>query len=369
MKITRLEAENFRNIEKSQIELCPEINIFYGDNAQGKTNILEALWLFTGGKSFRGSKDCDLINFNQTKSLLSIEFDAGKRPQTAQIAIENNKRTAKMNGISQDSPSKMWGNLCMVVFSPEHLEIIKGGPELRRRFLDSAICQLKRRYASDLNEYTRILTQRNSLLKDIPRHAQLIDMIDVWDVRAAKTGAKIISARLGYIEKLTPKAQEYYDGISSGKEKLTIKYNCTGYNQQEILDQSEMYNFLYEAIKASFKADMEAGYTKVGPHRDDLEISIDGNSSRSFGSQGQQRSAILALKLAEASIIMEQAEESPILLLDDVMSELDLHRQQFILNNINGWQVFITCCDPSSKLKGKVFNVCEGKVNQMKNEK
>ena len=363
MKIIRLEAENYRNIEKTDIDLCDGVNVFFGDNAQGKTNILEALWLFTGGKSFRGARDSELVLFNETKAVLNIHFEAGHRFQTAQLAIENNKRVAKLNGIPQDSPSKMWGNLCMVVFSPEQLGTIKEGPELRRRFMDSAICQLKRRYASDLNEYTRILNQRNSLLKDIPKHAQLMDMIDVWDVRAAKTGAKIISARLRYIEQLNPKAQEHYDGLSGGREKLSIKYNCTANNQLEVLDQSEMFPLLYDAIKASYKADLEAGYTKVGPHRDDLEILIDGNSARAFGSQGQQRSAILALKLAEASIIMEQAEEPPILLLDDVMSELDSHRQEYIFNHINGWQVFITCCDPSAKLNGRVFNVSEGKVN------
>ncbi len=363
MKITRLELEHFRNIERTDINLNEGVNVFFGDNAQGKTNILEALWLFTGGKSFRGAKDSELVHFNETKSILNIQFDAGKRAQTEQLNIENNKRMAKLNGVSQDSASKMWGNLCMVVFSPEQLGTIKEGPEMRRRFIDSAICQLKRRYASDLNEYMRILTQRNSLLKDIPKHAQLMDMIDVWDIRAAKTGAKIIAARLDYIQKLSPKAEAFYDGLSSGKEKLSISYTCTANNQMEILDQSEMFPLLYDAIKASFKADMEAGYTKIGPHRDDLEILIDGKSARAFGSQGQQRSAILALKLAEASMIMEQAEEPPILLLDDVMSELDAHRQDYILNHISGWQVFITCCDPTSKLGGNVFNVNEGKVN------
>lgn len=359
MIVTGLGIENFRNIEKMNIEPCENVNVIYGENAQGKTNIIESIWLFTGCRSFRGTKDREMIKFGEKKSEINLDFFADNREQQMKIEI-GEKKIISLNDIAFSSPSKSVGEFPAVVFSPIHLSLIKEGPAERRKFLDIAISQLRPQYASFLTKYNRVITQRNALLKDISMSSELYDMLDIFDEEAAAYAAKIAFYRTSYLEKLSEEVGSIYSGISSGKEKFSLEYiQC---EEKENFTSKDEY---LERIKKARKTDIITGTTSVGIHREDIEICIDGNSARKFGSQGQQRSCALALKLGEASMIKNTTSQQPVALLDDVMSELDVSRQDYILNHIKDWQVFITCCEPHtiSHLKeGKSFHISGGKV-------
>lgn len=359
MIVQRLEAVNFRNIENAVIEPCEGVNIIYGDNAQGKTNLLESIWLFTGCRSFRGSKDSQLINFNSQKAALSIDFSDSQREQNAMLEIEKGRKFI-LNGVKLKSSSKIMGEFLAVVFSPVHLSLVKDGPFERRKFLDIAISQLKPKYAVTLSQYNKAVAERNILLKDIAYHGELYDTLDVWEERIAFYGSEIIRQRIGYVNRLSSFCGEIYSGLSSDREKLEISYfeQCPAYGE----NKREIYESMKNLLYASRKTDIALGSTSVGPHRDDLTIKIDALAARNYGSQGQQRSAALALKLGEAAMIKSFTNEQPVALLDDVMSELDTSRQNYILNHIKDWQVFITCCDPAS-----VKNLKYGKSFKMKN--
>lgn len=359
MFVTKLELLQFRNIESQILLPCEGVNVIYGDNAQGKTNLLESMWMFTGCRSFRGAKDSQLKNFNSPKAVLSLDYFGFGREQSLFLEIEKGRRFM-LNGIKQPSASKVMGEFLAVVFSPVHLSLVKDGPFERRKFLDIAISQLKPKYASALASYNKALLQRNTLLKDIAFHGELYDMLDVWEDRLAFYAGEIIRQRVGYIKKMALFADEIYSGISGRKEKLEISYyqQCPAYAS----DKTELYENIKQLLFASRKNDIASGFTSVGPHRDDLEIKIDSLAARNYASQGQQRSAALALKLGEAAVIRDFSSEQPVALLDDVMSELDPGRQNYILNHIKDWQVFITCCDPSS-----VSNLKFGKAFKMKN--
>ena len=361
MYVKKLEVVSFRNIKTEVLEPCDSVNLIYGNNAQGKTNMLESIWLFTGCRSFRGSKDSELINFNKPKALLSLDYYGYDREQNLYLEIEKGRKFMH-NGIKQGSSSKIMGEFLAVVFSPVHLSLVKDGPYERRKFLDIAISQLKPKYAVTLSNYNKALQQRNILLKDIAYHSELYDTLDIWEDRIAFFASEIVRQRIGYINKLSEYTDEIYDGLSSSKEKLEISYNqqtvIAGNNKQELYEN--MKNQLY----LSRENDLIKGFTSVGPHRDDLSIKIDSLSARSYGSQGQQRSAALALKLGEAAVIKNFSDQQPVALLDDVMSELDTGRQNYILNHIKNWQVFITCCDPTTvkNLKaGSAFEISCGK--------
>ncbi|MDR3551770.1 MAG: DNA replication/repair protein RecF [Clostridia bacterium] len=373
MRIESLRTVAFRNLRDCGFEPGPTVNILYGDNAQGKTNLLEAAWLFTGSRSFRGAADHEMIRIGSEKSALAMNFIARNAPSEAKIDIQQ-RRSATLNGVSLESAARLAGEFCCVIFSPEHLGLVKEGPQLRRKFLDAAICPLWPRHASNLFEYNRVLAQRNALLKDVQNHSELMDTLSVWDEKLAALGGKIIFTRLRYLARLAPKAQEIYGGITQGKEPLKITYRCGSGAQYDCqLDsasesQRVLYALLLEGHRSSLHQDMEVGWTHTGPHRDDLVIDIEDLSARLYGSQGQQRSAVLALKLAEASVLGQALSEAPVLLLDDVMSELDRSRQEYLLNHIGGWQVLITCCDPAGLevlSDGRIFEVKKGAATRI----
>ncbi len=356
MKVCALEVQQFRNLRQVSLTPHEEMNIFYGDNAQGKTNLLEGLWLVTGGKSFRGTKDSDLVRFGADKAVITADFEAGGRRQRARVSIEGRRR-AELNGLPSAAANRLMGVFCAVIFSPDHLALIKDGPEGRRRFVDAACCQLRPLYMKSLTEYTRVLTQRNALLKAIKKGEQRLDpmLMEAFNERLCQSGNEVRRFRKEYLSGLRPFAEEIYDGLSAGKESFSVSYD-TGESGEDLLS----------ALKASMTADLRAGFTTVGPHRDDVIVTIGGNSARLFGSQGQQRSAVLALKLAEASLLHKGHGEKPVILLDDVMSELDRTRQEYILNHIEGFQVFVTCCEPTvlrGLAGGKVFHVENGTLN------
>jgi DNA replication and repair protein RecF len=354
VNIQRLTCQNYRNLQVSDIIPRNGINIIYGRNAQGKTNLLEALWLFTGGRSFRGSKDADLIGHGLQRAEVKIDFFSEEREQTAQISVENARRSAILNGIPKKSASELIGKFCGVIFSPEHLALVREGPSFRRNFIDSALCQLKPGYAALLSRYNHTLIQRNALLKDIPRHSELLDTLEIWDEKLSKYGEAIAASRISYIEMIREPATTVYAGICENKEKIDFIY------QKSVGD-------LKQALHDSRRDDINSGHTSFGPHRDDLEITIDAQSARAFGSQGQKRSVVLALKLAEAEVLFRQTGERPIILLDDVMSELDAGRQDYLLNHLNDCQVFITCCEPSTVKRlqeGALFEMDGGAVTK-----
>ncbi len=367
MKINSVSLKDFRNISEMTLAANDEVNVIFGQNAQGKTNILEALWLFTGCKSFRGSKDSEFIKFNSDFSKISLEYTDKIREKKAEILFSDKKK-AFLNGVEKKSTAEFIGEFYAVIFSPTHLSLIKDGPDVRRKFLDTAICQLKPKYAKILSSYKKVVLQRNSLLKDIQFHSELYDVLDVLDEQLSKYASLIIKDRIKYLDLLSQKSEEIYSGISENKEKLSLKYLC-GSESFNKTDVNDIYDFLTEKIKESRKEDFINKTTSFGPHRDDLEIKIDNISARSFGSQGQQRSCALALKLGESEIIKDITGENPVALLDDVMSELDEKRQDYVLNHIKERQVFLTCCDPSQVLrlcKGKSFLIDGGSIKEEK---
>lgn len=363
MNIESLKIEGFRNIKEMTFTPCSGANIIYGDNAQGKTNLLEAIWLFSGSRSFRGAKDGDYLPFDGTRAALSLGFLAEERQQTATIVLMAEKKAVHLNEIKQERISSLSGVFCTVVFSPDHLSLVKEGPEKRRRMIDASLCQAYPKYGKVLDSFEKTIRQRNRLLKDISQHASLLDTLDIWDLSLLEYGAYITRMRARYVRKLAEIAAGIYDGISLGKEPFSAVYQPSFGGSTEGFEKQDFRDALEKAIRTSRTDDIRLGTTTMGPHRDDMEIRVSGVSARSFGSQGQQRSCVLALKLAEYEILQQRCGEPPVVLLDDVMSELDEGRRSFLLNQLTGRQVLITCCDASAfdNLQGgSVFHIHGG---------
>ena len=363
MIAVRLRGEGFRNLR--ELDFLPDsgVNIICGDNAQGKTNLLEAIWLFCGVKSFRGSKDAEYIAFDGDFTRLELDFYAGGREQSACITIGRDKKQVLLNGIKQPGISALSGTLRGVVFSPDHLELVKQGPRERRRLIDISLCQAFPKYGKILEGYEKILRQRAVLLRDAQNHPQVLDMLETWDASLTEYGGYITWMRDRYVGKLAAFATQAYDGICSGREKFSAHYRAGMGAFDRGADRGEITRLMAREVQRSRREDIRQGRTGVGPHRDDIEITVDGKNARAFGSQGQQRSCVLAIKLAECRILEESAGASPIVLLDDVMSELDAGRREYLLNHLSGRQVFITCCDTSAfgaMEGGKVFHMQDG---------
>ena len=364
MYVTGLQFKNYRNLDDGTILPGKNINVIYGNNAQGKTNILESLWLFCGGHSFRGSKENEFIKFGENFSRIRAKFYSQNREQEAEILYNSGKKEVTINGVKKHSSTSLIGKYTAVIFSPEDLTLVKRGPAARRRFIDSAVCREKLQNAVTLSKYNQTLNQRNALLKDIVRHPELKTMLEIWDENLCQLGAKIIAQRISYLDKIIEYAKNYHIGISDNKENLEIKYisTCSAKKGDSV---EEIYSKLKDCLKNSVEDDCRTGFTNIGPQRDDFDIIINGKKAKIFASQGQQRSAVLSLKLAEAKVLSEMTGENPIILLDDVLSELDKKRQNFLLNKIADYQVFITCCDfeEAGLLKeGKKFYVEEGRI-------
>ena len=365
MIITSLEFEGFRNLCDGVIEPCRGVNVFYGENAQGKTNLIECIWLLSGNRSFRGARDSELVGFGRDRTKIKATFFSEGRDQTAEIVLASGKKEALLNGVKQKSSAALLGHLCAVVFSPEHLTLVKGAPEGRRSFIDGAICQIKPGFKDTLASYKRTLMQRNTLLKDIPRHPELEMTLDAWDLRIAVLGASVIRVRMKYVERLCECALRYHLGISNNSEKLNIDYFST-VPKEYCGTTDSVRDYIVSELRNRRRDDIAAGSTSIGPHRDDLEITINGSSVRRYGSQGQQRSCVLSMKIAEEELIRLSVDEEPLVLLDDVLSELDSRRQEFLLNEIGDRQVFITCCETASveRLKGgMLFEIDGGRVD------
>lgn len=360
MLMEELFLQNFRNLDDFVFSPCKGVNIIYGENGQGKTNILEAIWLFTGSKSFRGAKDAEMIRFHKEFSKLQMKFFSDGRGQKAKVTL-GKKKIVSLNGVEQKNIAKMNGKFCAVVFSPAQLSLVKDGPEGRRRQIDAALCQIMRGYRSMLLEYNRILLQRNQVLRDMVRHPELDELLVLWDNRTANAGSRIIQYRKRYLTALEPLAKEIYRGISGGREEISLQYAGT----VEGKEQKEIFQHFQQALLKTRLEDIRRGNTGIGPHRDDVDIRINGNPAKAYASQGQQRSIVLSMKLAEAEMLKQTFGESPVILLDDIMSELDTSRQDYILNHMENWQVFITCCEPSTIMRlkaGNTYQIQTGKL-------
>ena len=364
MTVDSVKINNFRNITDLTLSADEGVNVIYGENAQGKTNILESIWLFTGCKSFRGAKDAEFLKFGEDFAKINLNFRDNSREKKSEIIFSDKKKSVSLNGISLRSSAELIGSFYAVIFSPVHLSLIKDGPGERRKFLDTALCQLKPKYAEYLASYKKVLMHRNALLKDLYMSTQLYDVLDSFDDQLARYASAVIVERLKYIDILSEYSMNIYSGISENKENISVFYS----KSKEIdknCSPKDIYIQELEKIKEARKEDVIYKTTSVGPHRDDIEILINNVSARSFGSQGQQRSCALALKLGESEIIKKVTGETPVALLDDVMSELDEKRQDYVLNHITDRQVFLTCCDPSQVLRlcgGKSFEIKNGEV-------
>ena len=362
--IKNLSIYNFRNIRNLSFSPGERLNIIYGDNAKGKTNLIEAIWMFTGQKSFRKVKEGQLILFGENNARLDLDFFTNLRFQKLTIKWDPQK-IIYLNQCKIESITDFIGTFSAIVFSPEDLNLVKGNPQRRRNFLDIALSQINKTYPKLLIKYNKILSQRNALLKEIYKYPGLIDTLDVWDSAFAKISATITKYRIKYISALIPIAQDIYCGISDYKEKLDIKY-ILGFEMD--LNPDVGYQELYEKFEKKIfdvrNLDIKFGFSQVGPHKDDFNILLDNLLAKSFASQGQQRSIVLAIKLAEAQIIRDLMKKNPVILLDDVMSELDVKRKKYILNFLKDMQCFITCCD-ETYFKDLTKEVCLYKIDDL----
>ncbi len=369
MFISCIKIDGFKNLSSVNIDVDKRINVICGDNAQGKTNLIEAIWLCSGLKSFRNSKDKDLINLKRQNFDIEISFENSFRKQKIEykLAKQNIKeKNIKLNGVPLKNPSDLFGNLCCVVFTPEDLFISKGSPDNRRKFIDICVSQIKNSYRRVLNQYDEILTQRNFLLKNISIGKSSVDELDVWDEQMSRLGSYISVIRYAYTKKLNTFAGRLYNEISHGKEKLEIFYESSVFETLENRSDynREMASEYLAKLKSTRQEDIKTGFTTIGVQRDDLISNINGLNCREFGSQGQCRSVALVFKIAQAYILFEETKEAPCILLDDVLSELDMKRQDFVLSRISDMQVFITCCK-DIKLKsgiGKTFYIKGGRI-------
>lgn len=358
MKITNLEIKNFRNYNYAKINLDDKLNVLVGNNAQGKTNLLESIFLLALGKSPRVSKDKDLVKWDCNNAVIKLTLQKATGNTNIEIRLfKQGKKIILINGIPIKKISELMGILNVIYFFPDDLKLIKESPSERRKFMDMDICQASKNYFYLLQRYERILNQRNKLIKQSKNLATLKETILIWDEQLAETASKIILSRIKFINKLAPKVANCHNFLTSSKENLELSYiGTTGENSTEIKEK------LLNAYKTTIDKDFELGYTSIGPHRDDLKITLDGIDLRTFGSQGQQRTASLSLKLAEIETFKFETGDTPILLLDDVLSELDETRQQKLIEISTKLQTILTCTSFPFNQKYKKFEIKNGAI-------
>ena len=366
MRVCGLKLKNFRNYSQLDIDFSRDINILVGHNAQGKTNIVEAIYLTAIGKSHRGNKDNELIKWQEDffKVNTLIERDKHKYDIDLSYSKERKKRL-KINGVSKDKLSSLMNYLNVVLFSPEELELIKGGPALRRRFLDVLLSQISPKYFHALQQYSKIINQRNAYLRELKLDlSKDKNLLEIWDMQLSKFGAEIVCKRVNILKQIVEKAKKHHLNISDGKETIDVSY-ISFFEDSSDVSEENLMEYLYNIFQKGRNNDIKRGHTLNGPHRDDLKISINNYDARIYASQGQQRSLALALKMAELECLEEDIKDKPVLLLDDVMSELDEKRRYFLLTEISGRvQTFITTTDLSfiniGKEEAQIFQVDSG---------
>lgn len=357
MYIESIELKNFRNYQDLQLDFDKGTNIFYGDNAQGKTNILESVYICGTTKSHKGSKDKEIIRFGEEESHIRMMVKKDELSYKIDMHLRKNKaKGVAINGLPIKKARELFGIVNLVFFSPEDLNIIKNGPGERRRFMDLELCQLDQIYLTDLAGYNHIVNQRNRLLKDLYQNPSLRETLEIWDIQMLQYGKKIIEKRRDFVRDLNDVIKDIHRNLTGGEEHLEVIY--------EPSTESECFE---ETLKKNRERDMRMKMTSAGPHRDDLCFMVNGIDIRKFGSQGQQRTAALSLKLSEIYLVKEKIKDTPILLLDDVLSELDSNRQTYLLDSIHDIQTLITCTGLDDFVShqfhiNKVFKVVKGEV-------
>jgi DNA replication and repair protein RecF len=366
MIINNVQADGFRNLSGVDISLSEGLNVISGENAQGKTNLLECIWMMTGVRSFRGAKERELIGFDTGGFNCSLSFTDNERTQQIEMNISKTaKQIITLNSVPLERKSKLFGKLLAVVFTPEDLALASGEPQKRRLFADLSVSQIKASYASVLQRYNRILAQRNAYLKSLKTHVGTKTAFDtdIWDLQLAKAGSFITVYRNVYIKMLAKAAAIIHGELTNGREELVVSYRSSVIKDDipETIE-NDLPEYYLSRMESRAAEDRKLGTTLVGVHRDDIYITVNGASVREYGSQGQQRSAALSLKLAQAKILSLETGEAPVVLLDDVLSELDSGRRRFILDNLSGFQTLITACENCTG-DGKHFTVRKGKVS------
>ena len=366
MNYRSVSLSNFRNYEERTFRFHEKVNLFIGENAVGKTNLLESLYVTSYGRSFRTTKDRELIRFGEDYCRIRGTFTRDEdRDEEHIIDIrfdQNGERKGSVDGIGFEKYSDIFDHVLAVIFSPEDLKVIKESPEKRREFIDRELGRLSLAYYRDLLVYRRVLQQRNAYLKeDRPNTG----VLSVWDEHLIRYGSRIIFARDRFIQKLEDICRSIHSDLTGGKEEISLLYHSNIPFDPQKEEISSLENAFQEVFKESLETDLKLRYTTKGPQKDDLEVLLNGISGRTFASQGQQRTAALSLKLSEIALIKEEKGEYPILLLDDVLSELDSRRQEFVLNRIGGGQTLITCCeddDISARTGGRGLFIDKGRI-------
>ena len=366
MIVKGLTLDFFRNYVHLEASFSPTVNVIYGENAQGKTNLLEAIAYLSAARSHRARYDRELIQFGVDRAFIKGEIFSRARMFTLEAELcRGSRRQLSANGVRLKTAGELSGILHTVLFCPEDLYLVREGAAARRRFLDDCICQLKPRYAAALAEYKRLYEHKVRILRDWEEKPSLLDTLDEFNLRMAQTGAIIIHYRAHFVRRLKETAPPIHLDFSGGKEKLELGYETVKTIQDPLAAPRELLPALLEHQESHRRAELEARQCLSGPHKDDLTVEIDGQSAKTFASQGQTRTAALSLKLASREIFRQETGEWPVLLLDDVLSELDERRRAFVLGRIRGGQVFITCCDGEASRglpAGKSFHIRAGAV-------
>ena len=365
MKVNRIALNGFRNYEWETINFSPGTNVISGNNAQGKTNLLEAVYMLACGKSFRTRFDRELINFAYSSSEILADVFSREREQTVKINLTNGaSKKITVNSV-RTTASELGNTVNVVLFCPDDLNLIKDGAAVRRKLLDNAIGQIRPQYNDILTEYNRLYEHKTRILKDRFEKPSLLETLDEFSDALCRCSAKLIRYRAAYTLRLNESASVIHEDFSDSKEKLDISYKTVSTVTNPLASEKDIYYEICEHQESHKRAELESSQCLTGAHKDDLEISINGAAARSFASQGQTRTAALSLKLAEREILLRETGEYPVLLLDDVLSELDTGRQEFVLNRLKGGQTLITCCEDeniSKRTGGKVIFIEGGRA-------
>ena len=365
MQLNKIALRDFRNYENLSLELDPGVNLIVGNNAQGKTNLLEAISYLGSGKSFRAQKTGEMVRFGADFADCQAEVFSQERLQTLRWVLFSGARPRQVwrNGARKKTAADISGVLQTVLFCPEDLMVLKTGAAARRRLGDHALCQLRPNYEAALTEYGRILEQKSRILKDRFENPRLLELLPDYDTRLCQVGALLISYRARFYEGLGKAAAKYHDHFSGGAEEFRLEYKTVSSVTDPFASTAKLQEALWAHLESHRRAELETAQCLTGPHKDDFEVSLSGINLKSYGSQGQTRTAAISLKLAQRELMSRESGEIPVLLLDDVLSELDPGRQDFVLNQISQGQVFITCCEPGQFTKlGKTIEIHKGKL-------
>ena len=364
MNLCNIALENYRNYREISLEFDPGVNLLVGDNAQGKTNLLEAVAFLGSGRSFRTQKNAELIALGEDYAQIEGSVFSQERNQTLRWQLFNGRpRQLYRNGVKKKSTADIHGVLQSVLFCPEDLMVLKTGASNRRRMGDNVLCQLRPNYEAALTQYQRVIDQKAQILKGRYENPALLDILPEYNEKLCQLGALLISYRARFYEGLCREAKVYHEHFSGGREYFNLEYKTVSTVTDPFAPVAKLTDDLREHLESHYRAEMESAQCLTGPHKDDFDVTLSGLSLKNFGSQGQVRTAAVSLKLAQRKLMEKESGEIPVLLLDDVLSELDPSRQDFILNQITDGQVFITCCEPGRFTKlGKTIEIERGAI-------